>query len=404
MITAEPMYVQIRIEREGITTGRSRSPELVGDDAPIEAHILQQRNAVFSEGLWHELNREARTLGAYGVKSSSSSISCPLSRNTAIIFELLPISEDSTMLGKDDRTAEGLSIALHLFLSQAHRQSHRRRTQLPLPLSDSKRTTPPYILIRPLICRLLFEENLAALHTFLHPLMASLNSVGLPEPFSFEISRTYPSTDTDLAAAERTIYALTNNLESITTIKLPSNTTLKFASRTPLSDVIVTTHFPTIEPESSGLQEHCQPPPQFNDFQGLKTYIMYACACALALLFEQPQSEDNADEETGIEEAGKKGWYRTAQPNILRKSYRNKGKSKQLCFDVIENEKQGSIKAVVRWEWMGRFEVGMAGEKRMGSGEGVYEWSGKQEDMDDDLGEVVRKLDDVVESAGKWIR
>lgn len=99
------------------------------------------------------------------------------------------------------------------------------------------------------------------------------------------------------------------------------------------------------------------------------------------------------------------GWQRTVQPNVLRKVFdgqKGMGRSKQIAF-IVKEDGEGGVRVGLMWEWMGDTrDTGSEEQKRL-RGEGVYAWKeGGLKISDDGEGEIVRRLEDVVEEAGRW--
>jgi len=138
-----------------------------------------------------------------------------------------------------------------------------------------------------------------------------------------------------------------------------------------------------------------------------------------------------------VEQDGREGWYATSTPNMLRKSFRDKGRSKQMVFDVHSHlsskKKKETVRIEVRWEWMGNTETtpnsipgrdeqddlpkrinepdwdrgdgNKSGrERRLKKGEGSYVWvAGEEKGWEDGEGVILRGVERVVDEAGRWV-
>lgn len=392
----------MRIQVDDLVTGSSKNPKPAAEDAPIESLILQARNTIFSSELWQELNRESRTLGAFDVQAKGDTLTIPFFENKTIVIDLVPLGDSaSPPPGSDDTVAEGLYLSLNLLLSYAHRQNHRLRTRIPPPITGTKRSTPPYILLRALITRFNHQRTITSLHQLLGPLCAVLRSASLSPTPTYTI--THSAAQTPLYAnpsvSERTIFGLTDRLESTAILKLTKDTTLTIISRTQQFPFAGTSFSLSLNPESE-LNTTCIPPPSLANIEDFEGYIFFATSCALASLYTSPDPEDS-------------GWVRTTQPNVLRRLYTG-GKAKQLVFDVSRIKTgnkgvKGNCKLTVAWEWMRHdvWSVGPAqkqedaaafGDKR--KEQGTYEWRHVAAwNNEEGEGEVVKPLDSVVKDA-----
>lgn len=395
----EPQDIRVRIQADGIITGSSVIPNPEVEDAPAESLILQARNTIFSAELWQELNRETRFLGTFHVQAQEDTIAFPLSSEKTLILDLVPLGDSAPPPpGPDDLTAEGLHLALGMLLCFAHRQNHRRRTLIPTPISGNKRPNPPYSLLRPIITRLNHQQANTSLHALLGSLCTVLKSAFLaPAPtYSIIHSTTQPTTIPNFSLAERTIYSLTDRLESVATLKLTTNTTITITIRSFQQPLAGPTFSLALNSESE-LNVTCIAPPSLPNIQAVEDYIFFASSCALASLH-------TSDEADGC------GWVRTAQPNVLRRLFSG-GKAKQVVFDVSRqrvstNGSKSNCTLSVAWEWMRHDTWNVANEDRRKHLEasafggkrkeqGVYEWRADGE------GAAVKSLKSVVEDAEK---
>ena len=420
MASTEPQTLRVRIRSTldaNEELGTSPIPAPIPDDAPIEARILQARNTTFFSELWQELNREARTLASFSVRSKEDTITCPLSPTKLLVLDLVPLSSTSIPSGRpDDAVALGISLCLSILLTYQHRQNHRRRTQPPPVISTQKRAIPPYNLLRPIITRLDHQRTVTAIHTLLKPLCAVLSSAQLHPAPNYTIASSptqYPSTS--LSPTESTILSMIDRLESITILSLLPNATLKIVSRTAMFPVAGTVFILSLQPEDCPLHQICRPPSSLDAWWKVEDYILFAVGCALAssftpnLTFPSTPPKEHQDEETNA-------WQQAVQPYILRRRVPGTGRSKQLAFQVLKSTslrgqsqiKEHALRLKVHWEWLGDPWAKDKRRNKLEGGEGSYEWVEKMDrspkvtpNWNDGEGEVVRSLGDVVEEAGR---
>ncbi|TAQ86630.1 hypothetical protein B7494_g5042 [Chlorociboria aeruginascens] len=419
--SSQPQYLRVQVSTNGVDTGECSVPQYFKDNAPIEDLILQARNSIFVEELWHEINREARTNGSYGVRSKDSTLIFPLSPTKSAILSLVPISDAFPPSSRpDDPIAEAVSLALHLLLSYSHRISQHRRTRPPAPLSDQKRNTPPSPLLRSLITRLNHTTTTSTLHIIVSSLCSTLTSTAVSPSPSYTLIPTIPQAPPSIPPAEHIISTLIDRLETICTLALSASTTITIHLQTRIFPVSIPLFLLSIS-SSSPLRTICPAPPVLQTVDAVKEYLFYATSCFLASSLSNAQ-EQNANgpgdhhppnPETPCSAPGLSGWHLTSQPHITRKIFAEQGKGKQIAFEVFESsqkEKSGGVRIEMRWEWQSDSspEAGdTKDESKLDSGEGRYEWfsskDGERNGWDGaGEGEVVRGLVDVVEEAGKW--
>ncbi|KAH8793791.1 subunit 17 of mediator complex-domain-containing protein [Hyaloscypha sp. PMI_1271] len=433
--SSEPQSLRVRIQTGDDQTGSSTSPQPAAEDAPIEALILQARNTIFSEELWQELNREARTMGSYGVQSKDDTLICPLSATKVAVFDLVPLGE-SSLSGPDDAMAEGIFITLNLLLSYAHRQNQRRRTQPPPPISSQKNIIQPYNLLRAILTRLKHQETTGQLYSLLSPLCRVMETAKLKPLPTFTVTSTPGIPPSQYPQAEQTMLSLIERLETIATFSMSEATTVTISART---SPVRSTFGLTLSPDSP-LMSICPPPPQvLTSYPALRDYIYYFTACAIATSISTIPSGLGIDDANVEAEAGH--WRQTPHPMTLRMTLPNSAtpsklpSTKQLSISIQPLALRGraGIRLRAHWEWNGTEQEGTgtsgrkssfgypvlmedvqkalkedseAGKKlKRGKGEDVYDWvawekeSGK--DWDDGEGEVFRTLESVVADAGK---
>ncbi|KAJ5771420.1 uncharacterized protein N7511_003471 [Penicillium nucicola] len=187
LIPAKARFVQVRVMQDGRLIGRSKSTSPTNDEQTIESRILQARDTLYEEELFHELVREARATASYGVTTRQNLIRIPVSDNLEILLDLVDMDENEPQSEQDisqngTRIAEGLSHTIHILLAYAHRQNLHRRTLLPLPLTPKKRSVPEHQLFRPALAYIQHMSHVLWLQTFLKDIFGVLHSAALEIP------------------------------------------------------------------------------------------------------------------------------------------------------------------------------------------------------------------------------
>lgn len=393
---SEPQSVRVRIYSNGEQTGCSIMPSAITDAAPVEARIRQARNAIFEAELWHELNRESRTLQAMGVRCKGDTIICPISPAKNVVLDLVILDSYTPEPSRnDDKLAEGISLALHLLQSYAHRQNFVRRTKPPGPLTSFKRTSAPYALLRYLITRANHQATLSRVHNLFHGICSILSTISHLPRLNYTVTEPPSELPPNLTATETTVVALFEHIQAHVTVSLSDSCTLSMKIRTSRYPLSTSNFNLSLEPADCVLQESCRPPGIVDQWYKAYDYILFVTSCALASSF--------ASFPTGSEEASAEGnstpasrWEPTTRPHIIRlvrpnQDMRQQLRSKQASFSLTPvsppggKNMQSGLKLRVNWECIGDFserpstaleqlDSGEARAWKVAKGEGYYEW------------------------------
>ncbi|KAJ5152585.1 Mediator of RNA polymerase II transcription subunit 17 [Penicillium canariense] len=188
LIPSGARHVRVRV-RQGSQIFESFKPHRTGsnDAESIEHRILQARDSVFEEELFHELVREARAMASFGVTTRQDLIRIPAFDDVELLLDIVEADTDSIPTEQnsahdDSQLADGLAHSIRILLAFAHRQNLRRRTQVPRPLTTNKRLTPEYHLLRPALAYLQHLSHVRWLESFFHDIFSVLRSSGLEMP------------------------------------------------------------------------------------------------------------------------------------------------------------------------------------------------------------------------------
>lgn len=191
-----PRAIRVRVKDHGQFTGSSTLQKPAANAAEsIEGRILQARDTVYEEELFHELIREARVMAGRGITTRQDSIQLSGADEQEIVVDLVDAGPDSLSHEPEihshqhDLLADGISHTIHILLAFAHRQNLDRRTQMPPPLTQKRRHTPEYQLLRPVMAYLQHISHIRWLEAFLGDLYgvlktAKLNCEHTSTPFS----------------------------------------------------------------------------------------------------------------------------------------------------------------------------------------------------------------------------
>ena len=280
----------ITFERGGKVVGRSTIAPQPDNDAPLEARVLEARNTLFAQELWHELSREARTLTAYDVRLRGSNLTYEMDEETKMTAELVPLDSappSDDFLPEND-TAEAISLALHILLSYAHRHNELIRVR-PLPPHIPRSRGPhAYALLRPVIARSICLRNITSSTRYVGALIKTLQKAGLGA--SFTLQTAHPSIPefasqgpNQLSAAQLLVRNMLQPPEFTLRVNLVPETPLTVRGRTYLYPIIAT-YYNISLPPSSPLETLC--PPHKDGYTDLSSLAEYLCAATDRLLAE----------------------------------------------------------------------------------------------------------------------
>ncbi|KAJ5618786.1 hypothetical protein N7510_002770, partial [Penicillium lagena] len=185
LVPSKPRLVRVQVKRHDQIVSCSTLPRPTSNDPEsIERRILQARDTVFEEELFHELVREARPMATHGVTTRQNLIRIPTSEDHEILIDLVDANDDRLQSNlshsqQDLLLADALALSIRILLSYAHRQNLRRRTQAPPPLTPKRRPIPEYHLLRPAIAYFQHMSHVRWLETFFKDIFGVLQAAGL---------------------------------------------------------------------------------------------------------------------------------------------------------------------------------------------------------------------------------
>jgi mediator of RNA polymerase II transcription subunit 17 len=184
-LVAEPKQLVVSMEKDGKNVGRSSLTQPLPTNAPLELRVREARNTVLAQELWHELNREARSLLSYDVQLLPGSIRYQVDDSTALVFSLHTLGEVPELgaepeVQTGDGRVETVYASLYLLLAHAHRQNARKRTQgQVLTINRGSQQKPAYSLLKPIVAFIQHETWLRSSISYLSELTATLHLAGI---------------------------------------------------------------------------------------------------------------------------------------------------------------------------------------------------------------------------------
>ncbi|KAF6838925.1 RNA polymerase ii mediator complex component [Colletotrichum plurivorum] len=152
----------ITVSRSGEPTGRLAVGASVPDTALLQDRVLEARNTIFAQELWHELHREAHALASYGVRANNSAITFTPASGPSLTLEIETLGDSASTIGDhpDNKIAEATHLGLHIFLSHAHRLNELQRARPAPPHLRRQQTQNQYHLLRPIIAKILHDRSI----------------------------------------------------------------------------------------------------------------------------------------------------------------------------------------------------------------------------------------------------
>ncbi|KND89796.1 Mediator of RNA polymerase II transcription subunit 17 [Tolypocladium ophioglossoides CBS 100239] len=323
----------VTYDKDGKVVGRSGPRRRTSDDPSLESRVLEARNTIFSQELWHELTRELRALAAYDVRLEGSRLTYKIDQSSTIAVELLPLascpSPDDTL--PESSTAEMISASLHLLLSYAHHRNELMRTR-PIPPHVSRSRGQQHALLRPIIARMMSTLSIQSCTGYIGGLTKALQKAGLASSFTLhtpQLSAIEPgaSGPNQPSGAQTLVRNMLQPLEFTVKLVILPESSLTIRGRTSLLPVTATYYYVLLSP-SSHLQGSGAPYADgYSDLRGLSDYLQTAVARSLTTHFLIKLSETSAKTE----------WT----PSVLGTSLRDpERENREVHFAIQEQQEQ----------------------------------------------------------------
>ncbi|KAF3939630.1 hypothetical protein ABW19_dt0203354 [Dactylella cylindrospora] len=215
--------VRVRIMREGRITGTSKP---FADDSQlsnITSMIKTARNYTYEHELFLEIAREARALANLGFRNTDEAITFELEAGSSIIIDMVSGVDiaSETPSPEDDDLAQGLSMALHILLSHAHRQNLKRRHLPPPVLTLRPPVSPPLYLLRPIASHLRHQESVNEFKMSAESLVGYATSASLASHISIE--RCHNCLSKEMSTVDAAVESLIGFIETKATIFFPGS-------------------------------------------------------------------------------------------------------------------------------------------------------------------------------------
>jgi mediator of RNA polymerase II transcription subunit 17, fungi type len=369
----------VSVEKDGKPIGRSALVSPPAHDAPFEAKVLEARNTIFSQELWHELHRESHLLVSYGVRTNGSSITyAPEAADAKISLELATNGKGSTAVdvktsGAGSDAAETAHLALHLLLSHAHRQNEMARLKPMPPNQPRLRSHNQYHLLRPIIARVLHQRSIENCTKYVGDLTRILRNAGIPSAtFTLTTHLVQPSdaltassrSQQPNSAAQALIDAMLAPPDYQIEVTLTPDTRLYVRGRTWLLPYTTTQYQIHLQPAPDSTDPKTNPlftsyPPfreGYSDLNNLIYYLRLATARAVTDYYLQKvesisPSVTSTDSKTGgpvIEENDNNQlqWAKSIKGTSIRDNALN---STDIRFEVREVNARPQLEVLASW-------------------------------------------------------
>ncbi|KAG6263849.1 hypothetical protein E4U48_006495 [Claviceps purpurea] len=384
----------VAYEKNGKVVGRSvpRRRKAPKNGASLVSRVLEARNTIFSQELWHELVCEARTLAAYDVKLQGSTITFRVDDSSSIILELVALESHSTMddesssdngSGSDNNTsnknhydesnihmnndsndndfhdnsisnninntsnisdtnyttmAETISLSLHILLSYAHRYNELMRIRPVPPHISRTRGQQAYALLRPVIARIMSIRSIQECTEFIGNMTKALHNAGFRSssftlktpPYSVVDATTHSPNQP--AGSQSLIRNMLLPIEANIIWTILPDTSLTIRCRTFIFPVTTTFYHIVLPASAELLRRHCAPfPDGYTDIGGLFDYICTTTSRVLALHFLSKLSHPISG--PGLDGGHTGDWMQIPHNSALRHAVDEK---REIHFSVLD--------------------------------------------------------------------
>ncbi|PNY27181.1 Mediator of RNA polymerase II transcription subunit 17 [Tolypocladium capitatum] len=330
----------VTYEKDGKVVGRSVPRRRTSHDLSLESRVLEARNTIFSQELWHELTRESRTLASYNVWLQGSRLTCELDRSSRITVELLPLAScplpDDTL--PESSTAEMMSASLHLLLSYAHRYNELMRTRPIPPHLSRSRGQQTYALLRPIIARMKSILSIQSCTRYVGDLAKVLQNAGFAASFTLhtpQLSAIEPgvSGPNQPSGAQTFVRNMMQPLEFTVELIILPELSLTIRGRTFIFPVTAT-YYHVLLPPQSPLQGFAAPYADgYSDLGGLSDYLQIAVARSLAAHSLARLSETHSGTE----------WT----PNMMGTSFRDPDRENGEIHFAVQEEPDAGLALIL---------------------------------------------------------
>lgn len=310
--------ILVTYERDGQVVGRSSLPAQTDETAPLDARVLEARNTLYSQELWYELGREARSLLAYDVRRENTRLRWDVDERSSVVIELVALgaAPSPAEASPADNLAEAISLTLHILLGHTHRHSEWLRTRPTPPHVPRVRGQQSHALLRPIIARMSHLRSVKACVRCVGSLSKTLANAGLGS--SFHLST--PTVSVPEAAgpnqpgrAQQILHTLLQPADfSVSFAVVPGDpaSSLTVRGRTLLSPYMATAYSVQLPP-GSPLETLCPPHQEYPDVEALAGYVDLATTRLLTshyLGIHQPRADNNNNNDDGDSSTVKPKW------------------------------------------------------------------------------------------------
>ncbi|KAL5596565.1 uncharacterized protein BROUX77_007249 [Berkeleyomyces rouxiae] len=285
----------VSLEENNVIIGRSALPDPVPEDASLGAHVLEARNTIFAQELWHELLIESRHLLSYGVNRERSRIVYLTPTGRKVILELVNVNDVTRERGplSHDETANTINTTLSLLLSYAHRQTEHLRSRPFPPYQTPKRNMGNHDLLRPIIARELYRKAFIECTQYVGAMVKTLRNAGFSEsqfivlasPHKVDEATHHMNKPQRMSLSQAYISALLQPLTFHIRLNLANNNRLLIIARTYLTPLTTTMYQVILMDHNANnpnyLADMFPASTQYPSFTDLRQMLCLTMACAV---------------------------------------------------------------------------------------------------------------------------
>ncbi|KAI9709706.1 MAG: RNA polymerase II mediator complex subunit [Bogoriella megaspora] len=190
-LTSQAKAIRVRVSLGDKIVGSSHLRTVQSQsEIAIEDRIRRARDSLFEEELFQEMTRESHSLLNYGIAMKENVIEVPCTIKDADNYELpnppkmilidLIVRDEvpAAQPMEADKEAQAIYLALKFLLSHEHEKRLERRSQIPPPISDTKRKEPLALILQPLVNYLEHQSALEEIYAELSKLKAVVTAAG----------------------------------------------------------------------------------------------------------------------------------------------------------------------------------------------------------------------------------
>ncbi|KAI5778910.1 subunit 17 of mediator complex-domain-containing protein [Geopyxis carbonaria] len=274
--------LRVRIMKGDEVLGMSvpKRIEPKADGSSVRDKLERARNFIYEEELFFEMMKEARSLANAGVKTTEDAAIIEAGDGRSIILDMVPPDDEhisSDPSNPNFTLAQGIYIAMRILLSYSHRQNLKKRSRVPIPLTNRKPPVLSLPLLRPIITQLYHHTALVSLTTTLTKIRTFFINAGLQA--NCNITPLQNCLAAAIAGVESAVEAFMSLAVTQASLSLPGGWKLDMTMQTSLANPHFGTAY-TISTSHDGAVAKLQGAQRFASWQEAIAYLFWCVEMA----------------------------------------------------------------------------------------------------------------------------